>query len=59
LDLTQFGPGTAPVDTNQYTFGINYWFYASNVLHLAYEINQEVHHPLQDNLFMAQWAWFW
>jgi hypothetical protein len=59
LDLTQFGPGTAPVDTNQYTLGLNYWFYASNVLHLAYEINQEVHHPLQDNIFMAQWAWFW
>jgi hypothetical protein len=59
LDLTAFGAGSAPVDTNQYTFGLNYWFYASNVLHFAYEINQEVHHPLQDNIFMAQWAWFW
>jgi hypothetical protein len=58
LDLTQFGPGSAPVDTNQYTLGLNYWFYASNVVHLAYEINQEVHHPLEDNIFMAQWAWF-
>jgi hypothetical protein len=59
LDFTTFGAGSAPVDTNQYTLGINYWFYASNVLHFAYEINQEVHHSLQDNIFMAQWAWFW
>ena len=59
LDLTAFGAGAAPVDTNQYTFGINYWFYASNVVHFAYEINQEVHHQLNDNIFMAQWAWFW
>ena len=59
LDLTGFGPGATPVDTNQYTFGFNYWFYASNVLHLAYEINQEVHHNLNDNIFMAQWVWFW
>src|SRR5271157_4656252 len=59
LDLTAFGAGAAPVDTNQYTFGINYWFYASNVVHFAYEINQEVNHHLNDNIFMAQWAWFW
>ena len=59
LDLTAFGPGMAPVDTNQYTFGINYWFYASNVLKFAYEINQEVNHQLNVHIFMAQWAWFW
>ena len=59
LDLTAFGAGAAPVDTNQYTLGINYWFYASNVIHFAYEINQEVNHQLNDNIFMAQWAWFW
>ncbi len=59
LDLTTFGAGAAPVDTNQYTFGINYWFYASNVLKFAYEINQEVNHQLNDHIFMAQWAWFW
>jgi hypothetical protein len=59
LDLTAFGAGAAPVNTNQYTFGINYWFYASNVVHFAYEINQEPKHPLNDNIFMAQWAWFW
>ncbi len=53
-----FGPGATPVDTNQYTFGINYWFYASNVLKFAYEINQEVNHQLSDHIFMAQWAWF-
>jgi hypothetical protein len=58
LDFTAFGAGAAPINTNQYTLGINYWFYASNVLHFAYEINQEVHHPLNDNIFMAQWAWF-
>jgi hypothetical protein len=59
LDLSAFGPGAAPVDTNQYTLGLNYWFYASNVIHLAYELNQEVNHNLGDNIFMAQWAWFW
>jgi hypothetical protein len=59
LDFTAFGPGAAPINTNQYTLGINYWFYASNVVHFAYEINQEVHHALNDNIFMAQWAWFW
>jgi hypothetical protein len=59
LDLTAFGAGAAPVNTNQYTLGINYWFYASNVVHFAYEINQEPRHPLNDNVFMAQWAWFW
>ena len=59
LDLTAFGAGAAPINTNQYTFGINYWFYASNVVHFAYEINQEPKHPLNDNIFMAQWAWFW
>ena len=59
LDLTTFGAGAAPVDTNQYTFGLNYWFYASNVLKFAYEINQEVNHQLNDHVFMAQWAWFW
>ncbi|MGZ3432201.1 MAG: hypothetical protein ACXWN0_10955, partial [Isosphaeraceae bacterium] len=61
LDTTAspFAAGATPVDTNQYTFGINYWFYASNVLKFAYEINQEVNHQLNDHIFMAQWAWFW
>jgi hypothetical protein len=59
LDLSAFGAGAAPVNTNQYTLGINYWFYASTVVHFAYEINQETKHPLNDNIFMAQWAWFW
>jgi hypothetical protein len=58
LDFTAFGPGAAPINTNQYTLGINYWFYASNVLHFAYEINQERGRDQKDNLFMAQWAWF-
>jgi hypothetical protein len=47
----------APVNRHQYTFGINYWFYASLVAQLAYEVNQEPGGSLQDNVFMAQLGW--
>jgi hypothetical protein len=46
----------APVDRNQYTLGINYYFYASSILKFAYEINSELHGNLHDNVFMMQFA---
>ena len=49
-------PMNVPVDRNQYTIGVNYYFNASTVLKFAYEINSEVHKSLHDNLFMVQFA---
>jgi hypothetical protein len=59
LDLTAFeSPVFAPVDRNQYTFGINFYPYASLQFKFAYEINQEIHGvDLRDNVFLAQLAW--
>jgi hypothetical protein len=59
LDLTAFEtPVSAPVDRNQYTFGINIYPYPSLVFKFAYEINQEIHGvDLRDNVFFAQVAW--
>jgi hypothetical protein len=59
LDPTTFGSGVdVPVDSNQYTFGLNYYFYPSMVLKTAYEINQQ-RGPvkLHDNVFQVQFAW--
>jgi hypothetical protein len=58
LDLAAFrSPVDAPVDRDQYTFGINYYFYPSLALKFAYEINQEHGIDLKDNVFLAQLAW--
>jgi hypothetical protein len=58
LDLTTFAtPVDVPVYRNQYTIGLNYWFYASLVAQFAYELNQEPGFPLNDNIFMAQLGW--
>lgn len=58
LDLATFAtPVDVPVNRNQYTIGINYWFYASLVAQVAYEFNQEPGYSLHDNIFMAQLAW--
>jgi hypothetical protein len=59
LDLMAFESRVdVPVNRHQYTFGINYYFYPSMVLRLAYEINQErSDFRLNDNVFMAQLAW--
>jgi hypothetical protein len=58
IDPTTFAtPVDVPVNRNQYTIGINYWFYASLVAQVAYEFNQEPGFPLHDNLFMAQLGW--
>jgi hypothetical protein len=56
VDLTA-GVDT-PVDRDQWTFGFNYYFYASTALRLAYEINHELNGiNLHDNLFLAQFVW--
>ena len=55
--LASFSPRiNAPVDRNQYTIGINYYFYATAFLKVAYEFNDEIHKPLADNVFMAQFV---
>jgi hypothetical protein len=60
LDLTAFAdsPVDAPVNRDQHTVGINYYFYPSMVLKFAYEINVEsAGVNLHDNVFLAQFAW--
>jgi hypothetical protein len=49
-------PQSSPVNANQYTVGINYYFYPSMVLKLAYEWNQELHTSLHANEFLMQFA---
>ena len=46
----------APLDRNQYTLGVNYYLYASTVLKIAYEFNDELHRTLKDNVFMMQFV---
>jgi hypothetical protein len=51
-------PVDVPVDRDQWTFGVNYYFYASMALRLAYEINHEFHGiNLHDNVFLGQFVW--
>ena len=58
LDLTAYGdPRDAPVNRNQYTLGLNYYFYPSMRVMFAYEINQEPRLNLQDDVFMARAIW--
>jgi hypothetical protein len=49
-------PATAPVDANQYTLGLNYYLYASTMLKLAYEFNQELHKTFHADVLMMQFA---
>jgi len=46
----------APVDRNQYTIGLNYYFYPTVILKAAYEINQELVKSFHDNVFMMQFV---
>jgi hypothetical protein len=47
-----------PLDRNRFTIGVNYWFYASLVMKLAIEFNDELHVPsLRDNGFIGQLVW--
>lgn len=59
LDFTTFSDLTfVPVDRNQYTCSLNYYFYPSLILKFAYEINQELHGiNLHDNVFFSQMVW--
>jgi hypothetical protein len=59
LDLTAFAsPIDVPVNRNQYTFGVNYYFYPSLVLKVAYELNREFGSlRLKDDMFVAQLSW--
>jgi hypothetical protein len=47
-----------PVNRDQYTFGVNYYFYPSMALRLAYEINHEFNNiNFHDNVFLGQYVW--
>ena len=48
----------APVDRDQYTFGLDYYFYPSLVVKFAYEINKEHNGiDLHDSVLLGQLAW--
>jgi hypothetical protein len=64
IDLTALDPTTfatlvdVPVDREQWTFGVNYYFYPSMALRLAYEINHELNGiNYHDNVFLGQFVW--
>ena len=58
LKQTAFGTTfDIPVNRNQYTFGLNYYFYPSMALKLAYEINTEKGARLNDDVFLVQGVW--
>jgi hypothetical protein len=59
LDVTTFAtPVDVPVNREQWTFGVNYYFYASMALRLAYELNHEFNgFDLHDNVFLGQFVW--
>jgi hypothetical protein len=59
LDPTVFASLVdVPVNRDQWTFGVNYYFYPSMALRLAYEINHEFNGiNLHDNVFLAQYVW--
>lgn len=47
-----------PVDRQRFTLGVNYYFYESLALKLAYEINDELHfREMKDNGIIAQLTW--
>jgi hypothetical protein len=65
LDPTAFGsPLLFPVDRDQWTFGLSYYFYPSMALRFAYEINHQLVNrattpqlAVNDNVFLAQFVW--
>ncbi len=58
LNQAAFGtPFDIPVSRSQYTIGLNYYFYPSMVLKLAYEINTERALRLNDDIFLVQGVW--
>jgi hypothetical protein len=50
-------PFDVPVGRDQFTLGINYYFYPSMALKLAYEINRERGVNFHDDVFLAQGIW--
>lgn len=59
IDPTAFAsPVDVPVDRNQHTIGLTYYFSPAVAAKFAYEINQELG-PLQlhDNMFIFQFVW--
>jgi hypothetical protein len=59
LDTTVFASLVdVPVNRDQWTLGVNYYFYPSMALRLAYEINHEFNGiNLHDNVFLGQFVW--
>jgi hypothetical protein len=59
LDPTTFDTLVdVPVNRDQYTFGLNYYFYPAMALRFAYEINHEFQGiNYHDNVFLAQYVW--
>jgi hypothetical protein len=59
IDPTTFAsPVDVPVDRNQYTVGVTYYFRPAVAAKFAYEINQELGPlNLQDNMFIFQFVW--
>jgi hypothetical protein len=59
VDPTAFDtPVNVPVNRDQWTFGINYYFYPSMALRLAYEHNHEQPNiNLHDDVFLGQFVW--
>jgi hypothetical protein len=64
IDPTMLDPTTfntlvdVPVNRDQYTVGLNYYFYPSMALRLAYEVNHEFAPiNLHDNVFLGQFVW--
>jgi hypothetical protein len=52
------GRERVPVDRNRYTFGLNFYAYASLVFKVAFQINDEQQfREFEDNGFLAQVAW--
>lgn len=64
IDPTQVDPTAfdtlvdVPVNRDQWTVGVNYYFYPSMALRLAYEVNHESGPiNLHDNVVLAQYVW--
>lgn len=59
LDLTRFAdPRNAPVDRNQFTTGVNYYFSPSLLWQFCYEVNSEEHQlELRDDTFSTRLVW--
>ncbi len=56
-NVSSFGtPMDAPLDRNQYTIGVIYYLFPVTIIKLAYEMNQELHYNVKDNVVFMQFA---